>query len=84
MRMSGIKSKLDHNKAFMAALDYGLQDSAYGDFRLKKYLESKAKQLAVEPRMFLPGLLGGVAHAQGLDTHEELEEPAPPRGRCAC
>ena len=51
-------SKLDSVKAFKASLEYEVKDP-----KLKVLLDHHARKVAVEPRMFLPGLLGSTSNS---------------------
>ena len=58
-------AKLDTMKAFKASLEYDVKDIVFGDPKLKVLLDHHARKVAVEPRMFLPGLLGSTSNAMG-------------------
>ena len=56
----------DEKLAFSKALNYDLDKYVYVTPEMKKFLELKGKQHAVDPRMFIPGFLVATANAMGM------------------
>ena len=56
----------DEIEAFHGALEYQLGEKVFVHQKLKRYIDLKSKQHGVEPRMFLPSMLGSIANAMGM------------------
>ena len=56
----------DETESFRGALYYQLDEKVYVHPKLKRFIDLKSRQHGVEPRMFLPSMLGSTANAMGM------------------
>ena len=56
----------DETEAFHGALEYQVDEKVFVTNSLKRFIELKSKQHSVEPRMFIPSMLGVISNAMGL------------------
>ena len=56
----------DETEAFIGALEYDVGDIVFVHQKLKRFLELKSVQHAIEPRMFIPSMLGATANVMGI------------------
>ena len=64
----------DETAAFSRALDYKFSKDVYVTPDLKKFLDLKGIQHAVDSKMFLPGFLVSTSNVMGMAKVEDIYE----------